>query len=80
MDERLYLDDELFLRLEVVAEVYEVRVVWLQEVCEAGLLRGGRGPGSVLCIAAIEMDRVATIVRLHRNLGMSLEAIAYALD
>lgn len=79
-DERIYIEGELFLSLEVVARLYEVRVVWLQEVCEAGLLSRPPEAGATLCIAAFELDRVATIVRLHHSLSLDLESIALALE
>ena len=77
--EKLYLEGELYLGLETVAEVYRVRAVWLREVFDSGLLGPGapgeRGP----CIAAAQLDRVATIVRLHLRLGLDLEALQLAL-
>lgn len=82
MSERVYVNGELFLSLEVVAELYEVKVLWLRQVHDFGLLgmgaelESGNGPR----IAAVELDRVATIVRLHRGLGLDLETIALALD
>jgi len=78
--ERIYVEGELYLSLEEVARVYEVKTVWLQEVCDSGLLSGRGASGGELCIAAVELDRVATIVRLHRVLGLDLEVIAATLD
>jgi len=77
---RIYVDGELLLPLETVAELYQVRAVWLREVCELGLLGGRFVGGSGLCIAAIELDRVATIVRLGQRWGLDLDVIAVLLS
>lgn len=79
-DDRIYVDGELFLSVETVAEIYRVEVVWLREVVDAGLLGGDVRSRPVACIAAVRMDHVATIVRLHRVLGLDVEAIRLALD
>lgn len=79
-DDQLHIDGELYLRLETVAEIYTVRITWLQEVYDAGLLGDGRQQGRSLCVAAVQLDRVATIVRLHHVLGLDLDAIGLALD
>ena len=76
---KLYRDGELYLSLEVVAEVYEVEVTLLRDVYARGLLGTGVDHGRRLCIAALELDRVATIVRLHRVLGLDLDAIELRL-
>lgn len=79
-DDSLRFDGELYLRLETVAEIYTVRVAWLHEVHDAGLLSDVRHEGASICVAAVELDRVATIVRLHRVLGLEVDAIVLALD
>ena len=43
------------------------------------LLGAGIDRERTLCIAAIELDRVATIVRLHQTIGLDLEAITKRL-
>lgn len=78
-DERVYLSGELYLSLETVAEVYRVRTVWLREVYDLGLLGRGHVKGPTICIAATELDRVATIVRLHEVLGLDADAISLML-
>jgi hypothetical protein len=79
-DESLRFDGELYLRLETVAEIYTVRVAWLHEVYAHGLLGDGKHEGASICVAAVQLDRVATIVRLHHVLGLDLDAIVLALD
>jgi hypothetical protein len=78
--DRIYLDGELYLSLETVAELYHLEVVWLREVVDAGLLGSGARPQPVDCIAAVRLDHVATIVRLHRVLGLDVEGIRVALE
>ncbi|QDU83960.1 hypothetical protein Pla163_10610 [Planctomycetes bacterium Pla163] len=79
-DAPLRIDGELYLRLETVAEIYRVRVAWLHEVCDHGLLGDVEHEGASICVAAVQLDRVATIVRLHHALGLELAAIVLALD
>ncbi|MCP3916099.1 MAG: hypothetical protein GY711_11125 [bacterium] len=81
MSERTFLvEGKLYLSVEAVAEVYEVRAVWLREVCDRGLLGPAVRTRPTLSIAAVELDRVATIVRLHEVFGLDLEAIDLALE
>src|SRR6185503_13554440 len=67
-EDRIYVDGELFLSVETVAEIYRVEVVWLREVVESGLLGGDAAPRAVGRIAAVRLDRLAAIVRLHHVL------------
>ena len=75
----IYIEGELYLSFEVVAEVYRVQVAWLHEACEVGLFGSGHSPAGP-CIAAVQLDRVSTIVRLHHGLGLDLEAISLTLE
>ena len=77
--DRLQIDGELYLSLETVAELYEVKVVWLREAYDSGLLGSGVDKGPSVCIEAVQMDRVATLVRMHVTLGLDLDAITLAL-
>lgn len=76
---KLYVGGELYLSLETVAEVYRVEVTLLREAYDQGLLGSGVDSGPSVCIAAVHMDRVATIVRLHAALGLDLETIVLVL-
>jgi len=78
--DRLQVGGELYLSLETVAALYEVQTVWLREAYDSGLLGSGVDRGPTICIAAVQMDRVATIVRLHAVLELDLDAIALALE
>jgi hypothetical protein len=77
---RIYVGGELYLSVETVAEIYRVEVVWLREALDAGLVAGGVASEPTLCIAAARLDHVATIVRLHRALGLDVEAIRLVLE
>ncbi len=78
--DRIYVDGELYLSVETVAEIYRVEVGWLREVLDAGLFAGAIASEPALCIAAARLDHVATIVRLHRNLGLDVDAIRLVLE
>ena len=73
------IDGEMYLRIETVALVYRVEVVWLREVVDAGLLGDDVTLEPTPAIAAVRMDHVATIIRMHRVLGLDVEAIRLAL-
>lgn len=72
-------EGEVYLSLEVVAEIYQVSSVVLHQVYERGLLGPGLARGSTVCIATISFDRVATVVRMHEAYGLDVEAIAARL-
>ena len=77
--DRIHIDGELYLTLETVAEVYQVQITWLQSIYEFGLLGTGVQSGRSTCIAAIQLDRVATIVRLREVVGNDVETISLAM-
>jgi hypothetical protein len=79
-DDKLYVEGELFLSLEVVAALYQVKTIWLRRVYDVGLLGSGVDTGPVVCIAAVQLDRVATIVRMHDVFGLDLDEVELALD
>ncbi|MBL8802732.1 MAG: hypothetical protein JNN27_12090 [Planctomycetes bacterium] len=76
MDQRVYIDGELYLSLDLVAELYRVQPLVLRSACEQGLIAPIAPHGASVCIAAFRLDRVATIVRLHVGLGLDLRRIA----
>lgn len=75
-DQRLYIGGELYLRLETVAELYSVRAIWLREACDRGLIGPATPHGAHLCLAALELDRIALLVHMHVTLGLDLSRIA----
>lgn len=76
----VHIDGELFLSVETVAEVYAVKLLWLREVCDSGLVSGALDRDDTVWIAAVELDRVAAIVRLRAVVGDDVQAIAALLD
>ena len=78
--DRLRVEGELYLSLETIAELYEVETVWLREAYDSGLLGGGIDKGPSVCIAAVQLDRVATLVRMHAVLGLDIDTIALSLE
>jgi hypothetical protein len=79
MREILVIGDEAYLPVETVASLYSVEVVWLEGVIASGLLAEDVRSEPRVCICVASLDRVATIVRLSRGLGLDLDAIAWAL-
>jgi hypothetical protein len=77
--DQISVEGELYLSLETCAEIYSVEVVWLREVFDQGLLGRGVTSGQRLCVAAIHLDRVATIVRLNQTCGLDLTDIQLEL-
>lgn len=73
-------DGEAYLRLVTVAELYRVRVVWLREVAERGLLGPLQPSAEGPLIACVQLDRVATLVRLSVHLGLDLPQLARELE
>ena len=69
------IEGRLYVRLEVVAELYELRVEWLDEAYRRGALGEGVQHEQRVCIAAAQLERVARLVRLHRLLEGNLDKI-----
>ena len=77
--DQFFIEGDLYLNLETVAEIYHVEVLWLREVYDFGLLESSVDSGTVIHIQATQLDRVAAIVRWHVGLGLDIEAISLAL-
>lgn len=77
---RLTLEGELYLSLETYAEIYCIEVRWLRDVYDRGLLGSGVTSGSLVCVSVTQMDRVATIVRLHEAYGLDMDSIHLVLE
>ncbi len=73
------VEGELYLSLDIVARCYQVQTEWLREVYDCGLLGAGVGRDREPHIAAVQLDRVATIVRMRLVLGLDLVTIEHAL-
>jgi hypothetical protein len=77
---RLTIHGECFVTLSSVAECFHVHSAWIREVYDFGLLGRGEHVGDDLAIAAAQLDRVATIQRLHRHYGLDLATIEIVLE
>jgi len=73
-------EGELYLRLELVAETYGLEQTTLLQCYHLGLLGEGHEQDGVLCLATTSLTKVATIVRLHVHLGVTLEELPAALS
>jgi hypothetical protein len=65
---------ELFVTLETAAECYHVETRWIEKVYAEGLLGPGEHVGGSIAFPAVELDRLATILRWHRH-GLDLESV-----
>lgn len=79
MKNHIVIEGEVYLRLEVIAEWYAVEVRWLEEVVEHGLVERRHQSDKTVAIAAVELDRLAQIVRLYFHQGVNLEGVALLL-
>lgn len=77
---QITVEGELYLSLETYAEIYCIEVRWLRDVYDRGLLGSGVNSGTVVCVSVTQMDRVATIVRLHEGYGLDVETIHLVLE
>ncbi|HEX5008926.1 MAG TPA: chaperone modulator CbpM [Planctomycetota bacterium] len=80
MSEGLVIRGERYVTATRVAELYSVRVEWVREVCDYGLLEPLEHVGDEPAIAARLLDRVAVIQRLSVVQGVNLPGIAIILD
>ena len=80
MSASLIIHGERYVTASRVAELYSVRVEWVREICEYGLLEPVEDVGGEPAIAARLLDRVAVIQRLSVVQGVNLPGIAIILD
>ena len=64
------------LSLAVMAQCFDVRVTWLEEVYELGLLGTGKRQGSAIVVSTRQLEVVAEVIRLHYHQGVDLPGIA----
>ncbi len=77
---KLYIEETLYLSLETLAEIYSVEVTWMRRVYDRGLLGHGVDSESSICIPAVRLDLVATVVRLHGRLGLDERQVSVAIE
>ena len=80
MSEPLVIRGERYLTATRAAEIYGVRVEWVLEIVEYGLLDPVEHVGEELAIAARLLDRLATIHRLNVTQGVNLPGVAIILE
>ena len=73
------MSEERYVTLEAVAECFQVELHWLEEVCELDLVPHVRRERA-LSVEAIQLERVARIIRLHFHLGIELSALEVLLS
>jgi len=76
----LLIRGERYVAVSRVAELYGVRVEWLLEICEAGLLDPLERAGDEPAIPARRLDRLGLIHRLNVAQGVNLPGVAIILD
>ena len=72
---RLVIRGDVHLTLDAVARCYNVRLQWLTEVYELGLLGPGEHHGASVAIPARRLDRAARVIQLHFHHGLGLMEI-----
>ena len=78
-DERFVVAGESYVVLELVARFYAVDLDFLAEAYSLGLFGRGVERSGAVAIASVQLDRVATVVRLHVHQGVNLPGIALFL-
>lgn len=78
-DGRFVVAGESYVTLEVVARCYAVELEFLLEAYAFELFGPGVRRGASIAIASVQLDRVATVVRLHLHQGVDLAGIALFL-
>jgi len=77
---QITVEGELYLSLETYAEIFRIQVTWLRDVYDRGLLGEGVPSEAWICVASTQMDRIATLVRLHNSLGVDIDTLAWLLE
>ena len=80
MSDPIRIDGELYLSLETIASIYEIQIVWLEQAFSRGLFGPGANSEGVTCLAAAQLDFVATVVRMHKYLDADLTTITRQLS
>jgi hypothetical protein len=73
--EFIRIEGEAYVTLETVAACYACETEWVVEVYRCGLLGEGHRHRDSVAVPVHLLDRSASIWRLHRRSGLSLESI-----
>lgn len=76
----LLIRGERYVTVSRLAQLYDVRVEWLLEVCDSGLLDPLERAGGELAVPATRLDRLGLIQRLNLVQGVNLPGVAIILD
>lgn len=77
----MLLDEWCSLTLDELSQACRVRTEWIVELVEEGILEPqGREKTSTWSFAGSSLQRVRTVRRLQRDLGVNLAGAALALD
>ena len=71
---RIEVRGEVFVTLETAAECYRVEMLWIQQIYAQGLLGPGERVGGSIAVPAVELDRLAAILRWQHH-GLDLETV-----
>jgi len=77
--DRFVIRGQVHVSLQAVARCFDVRISWVEEIYEQGLLGSCQRVDNRVAIAAAELDRVARIVRLHFCQGIDLAGIVFLM-
>ena len=77
--ERPEMDDDVVVPLYTVAETFQVEAVVLERAYVRGLLGTGIVRETTVHLRAVQLDRVATFVRLHVELGVDLDTLEWMI-
>ena len=80
MNEHEHFEGETWVTLEALATCYRVDVAVVREAYSLGLLGPGAQAEGGLVVHVTQLERMATIVRLHVHLGVDLPGIALFLE
>ena len=73
------IDGVRWVTVDAIARCYTVKIEWVREVVELGLVDTGVEREGTITIRASELERVAKIVQLHFYQGIELSSVRVLL-
>ena len=73
-------DGDRYLRIDAVAEIFDVQVTWIEAAFENGLLDCRVFEETTPCIRVTELDRIAQLIRLSLVYELDWDNVALHLD
>lgn len=80
MTHTLVIGGQRYISLKDAAKCYNVKVTWVREIYEFGLLGDGEETRLGIAIPTEMLERLATIRRIQLQQGINLAGIALLLD